>query len=195
MLEDLEDGRLVRLDRKFESIVLMPCNWPHPIVGEDKWRDWHLSSCVEEGCKKPSTRRLLFQNPPQYLLGDLLGLTARFLRRSHTRRAAFLARADVDRLQAVLEEILQQFEKGGAQADAAGIVVVDEDVGLEVGLDEDRILVDSGDTRKEIARRHGLSRQVVADRNADGVLADFGTLGLWLWNGGAWSQISVHNLD
>ncbi len=54
---------------------------------------------------------LLFQKPPQYLLGDLLGLTARLPRGSHARRAALLAGADVDRLQAVLEEVLFQFEQ------------------------------------------------------------------------------------
>ena len=28
---------------------------------------------------------------------------------------------------------------------------------------------------------------------SDEVLADFGSLGLWLWNAGAWSQISALN--
>jgi hypothetical protein len=30
---------------------------------------------------------------------------------------------------------------------------------------------------------------------AEEVIADFGTLGLWLWNGGVWSQISANNPD
>jgi hypothetical protein len=31
--------------------------------------------------------------------------------------------------------------------------------------------------------------------NKDEILADFGALGLWLWNDGAWSQISANNPD
>jgi hypothetical protein len=29
--------------------------------------------------------------------------------------------------------------------------------------------------------------------NADEIMADFGALGLWLWNGGAWTQVSPLN--
>jgi hypothetical protein len=39
---------------------------------------------------------------------------------------------------------------------------------------------------------------IAADIDGDNVqeiIADFGTLGLWLWNGGAWSQISAINPD
>jgi hypothetical protein len=93
---------------------------------------------------------LLLQKSPQYILGHLLGLTARLPRRPDTRRAAFLARTDVDRLQAALEEVFFQLEERWAQPDAAGIVVVDEDIGLEVGLDKDRILVEGGDTGKDV---------------------------------------------
>jgi hypothetical protein len=71
---------------------------------------------------------------------------------------AFLARADVDRLQAVLEEVLLQVEKSRAQPDAAGKVVVDEDIGLEVGLDENRILVEFRHPAGDVPRRDGLAR-------------------------------------
>ena len=33
------------------------------------------------------------------------------------------------------------------------------------------------------------------DDNADEIMADFGALGLWLWDGGAWSQISANDPD
>jgi hypothetical protein len=39
----------------------------------------------------------------------------------------------------VLEEVLLQVEKGRAQPDAAGKVVVDEDIGLELGFDEEDV--------------------------------------------------------
>ena len=31
--------------------------------------------------------------------------------------------------------------------------------------------------------------------SAEEIVADFGTVGLWLWNGGVWSQISAMNPD
>jgi hypothetical protein len=29
----------------------------------------------------------------------------------------------------------------------------------------------------------------------DEIFADFGSLGLWLWDGGAWSQVSANDPD
>ena len=60
---------------------------------------------------------LLFEKPPQNLLRHLLGLPPRLPGWTYARGAAFLAGADVDRLQAVPEEVLLQVEQGGAQPD------------------------------------------------------------------------------
>ena len=70
---------------------------------------------------------LFFEKPPQNLPRHLFGLSPCLARRTHARGAAFLAGADVDRLQAVPEEVLLQVVKGGAQSDASGIIVVDEE--------------------------------------------------------------------
>ncbi len=97
-------------------------------------------------------------------LGHLFGLPSCLPGRTDTGWTALLAGADIDRLQAVLEEVLLQVEKRRAQPDAAGEVVVDEDVGLELRPDEDQILVEGSDPKGEVPGRHGLAGQVVAYR-------------------------------
>ena len=65
------------------------------------------------------------------------------------------------------EEVFLEVEQGRTQPDAAGIIVVDEDVGLKVGLDEDRVFVEGRDPGQDVPRRDGFARQVVADGDAD----------------------------
>jgi len=67
----------------------------------------------------------------------------------------------------VPEEVLFQVEQGGAQPDAARIVIVDKNIGLEFGFDKNGILVEGRDPGKDVPRRHGLARQVIADGDAD----------------------------
>ena len=67
----------------------------------------------------------------------------------------------------MLEELLLEQEEGRAQADAAGEVVVDEDVGFEILDRDDGALLARARPGRDVTGRQGFAGRVVADGDPD----------------------------